>query len=343
MIANFLIDSRYGGPHLYLESLKKKVFKVKSFDYFQDKKFNNLKLVDLKKFNKFFFFIDVFINIFIIYFKFSKQKKIKTFCIFTIYNIAPIIAGFFLKKRIFWFILEKPNRFSYLVFKFLKFFIKIKVIVISKSLAKQLKIKEYSIYFPDIDFDFWNKYSNKNYINKNKKIILTCACNLNKTKNHIQLLKFISETDKKIELNLIGRKLNTQIKYFYQLKQISFNLNKKQNIKINFLGKRKRNYIRSFYKKTHIYILPSLSEGLSVSLTEAMSSGCICLVSKNSNHSNVINSKNGFIFNLNKKSFLTQFEKICNLNKRDYVSIRSNGYNTVKNLIQNGYKLKKNF
>ena len=25
MIANFLIDSRYGGPHLYLESLKKNI------------------------------------------------------------------------------------------------------------------------------------------------------------------------------------------------------------------------------------------------------------------------------------------------------------------------------
>ena len=138
-------------------------------------------------------------------------------------------------------------------------------------------------------------------------------------------------------------KLNTQIKYFYKLKQISLNLNKKKNIKINFLGKRKRNFIRSFYKKTHIYILPSLSEGLSVSLTEAMSSGCICLVSKSSNHSNVINSKNGFIFDLNKKSFLAELEKIYNLKKKNYVSIRSSGYKTVKNLIQKGYKLKENF
>ena len=88
--------------------------------------------------------------------------------------------------------------------------------------------------------------------------------------------------------------------------------------------------------------MPSLSEGLSVSLTEAMSSGCICLVSKSSNHSNVINSKNGFIFDLNKKSFLAELEKIYNL-KKDYVSIRSSGYKTVKNLIQKGYKLKENF
>ena len=49
------------------------------------------------------------------------------------------------------------------------------IIVISDSLAKQLKLKKYNVYFPDIDFNFWNKYVNKNYIHKNKKIILTCV------------------------------------------------------------------------------------------------------------------------------------------------------------------------
>ena len=343
MIANFLIDSRYGGPHLYLNSLKKKIFKIKSLDYYQDKTINDLNLSDLKRYNKFLFFLDVLINIILIYKNFSKQKKFKTFCIFTIYNIAPIIAASILKKKIFWFILEKPKKFSYLVFKVLNFFIKMNIIVISDSLAKQLKLKKYNVYFPDIDFNFWNKYANKNYIHKNKKIILTCVCNLNKEKNHIQLLEFLSKFNKKIELNLIGSKLNTQKKYFHKLKKRSAELNKTKNIKINFLGKKNRNFIRLFYKKTHIYILPSLSEGLSVSLTEAMSAGCICLVSTNSNHSNVINKKNGFVFQLNKKSFLENFEKILSLRIKEYSSLRKNGYNTVKNLIKTGNKLRQNF
>ena len=109
------------------------------------------------------------------------------------------------------------------------------------------------------------------------------------------------------------------------------------------MGKRKRNFIRSFYKKTHIYILPSLSEGLSLSLTEAMSSGCICLVSKNSNHSNIINKNNGFIFDLNQKSFFIELDKICKLRKKDYSLIRFNAYKTVLNLIRRGNKLKDEF
>ena len=218
-----------------------------------------------------------------------------------------------------------------------------KIIVISESLAKQLKISKFSSYFPDIDFKFWNKYSNNLSINKNKKIILTCVCNLNKTKNHLQLLNFIDKIDKHIELNLIGKNLETQKNYYKKLKEKAFDLNKQQNIKINLLGKRNKTFIRKFYRKTHIYILPSLSEGLSVSLTEAMSSGCICLVSENSNHSKIINNKNGFIFNLNKKSFLEEFNKIIKIKKYEYNKIRKHGYKTVKTLIKNGYDLKENF
>ena len=343
MIANFLIDSRYGGTHLYLKSLKEKIYKEKSFDFYQDKSNKRLNLLDLKRYNKFFYIIDVFVNIIILYTKFKNKKKINKFCVFTIYNIAPIITAFFLKKKIYWFILEQPDNISYFSFKFLNFFINIKIIVISESLAKQLKIKKYSIYFPDINFNFWNKYKNNNYITNNKKIVLTCVCNLNKTKNHLQLLDFLSNINFKIELNLIGAKLKNQIKYFNIIKKKSHILNKKKNIKINFLGKKNHNFIRSYYKKTNIYILPSLSEGLSVSLTEAMSAGCICMVSKNSNHSKVINKHNGFIFELNKKSFLNEFKKIYNLKQKDYDLIRSNAYKTVINLIKNGKELRDHF
>ena len=96
-------------------------------------------------------------------------------------------------------------------------------------MGKQLNINKFSIYFPDIDFEFWNKYPNNLIINKDKKIILTCVCNLNKTKNHLQLLNFINRIDKKIELNLIGKNLKN-----YSLETVKdFYLDaKKSNFKI---------------------------------------------------------------------------------------------------------------
>ena len=71
-----------------------------------------------------------------------------------------------------------------------------------------------------------------------------------------------------------------------------------------------------------------------------MSAGCICLVSKNSNHSKVINTSNGFEFNLNKSSFENQFIKIINLKKTQMLKIKNNGYKTVKNLISKSHKIK---
>ena len=125
MIANFLIDSRHGGPHLYLKSLKNNIYQFKSKDFYQDKLTGDLKLSDLKSTYKYFFFIDVIINIFKIIFYFHK-KKINTFCVFTIYNIAPIISGLILNKKINWFILEKPDKFSLLIFRILNFFLNLK-------------------------------------------------------------------------------------------------------------------------------------------------------------------------------------------------------------------------
>ena len=340
MIANFLIDSRHGGPHLYLESLKNNIYQFKSIDFYQDKFVNDLKLSDLKTTYKYFFFIDVIINIYKIIFYFQKTKKINTFCVFTIYNIAPIISGLILNKKINWFILEKPDKFSLLIFKILNFFFKFKVIVISKSLARFLNIKKYELYFPDINFKFWNKNKNSRVINSKKKIYLTCTCNINKTKNHLQLLNLIENINFKIEINIIGRKLSSQLKYYKLLKKKITNLNQTKNLKINLLGKKNKRFIRSFYQKTHIYVLPSLSEGLSVSLTEAMSAGCICLVSKNSNHSKVINTNNGFEFDLNKDSFENQLNKITNLKKKQIFKIKNNGYKTIKNLISKSHKMK---
>ena len=118
--------------------------------------------------------------------------------------------GIILKKKVVWYILEKPNFIFYLIFKILNLISKIEVVCISESLAKMLKINQYHTYFPTINLKYW---TNKIYLKtkkSNKFINIVCVGNLNKTKNHIKLIEFLEHTKKRYRLIIIGKKLETQ-------------------------------------------------------------------------------------------------------------------------------------
>lgn len=48
---------------------------------------------------------------------------------------------------------------------------------------------------------------------------------------------------------------------------------------VSLLGYIPHSEVHQFYRKSAIFVLPSIAEGVSVSLLEAMSSGCLCIVS----------------------------------------------------------------
>ena len=225
MITNFLIDSRYGGPQMILNHLNKKI-SYKKKNIFFDKKYKKIVFSDYKKLNKFFFLIDIICNLFTLFSNRELFKESKIFFVYSVVNIVPIIFGIILKKKIIWYILEKPNYIFSLSAKFLGKYSNIKFLCISKSIAKFLKIKNYDIYFPTIDTTYWD-YKFKYKQEKNlKKIYITCVGNLNKTKNHYQLIQFLEKTSIKYKLNIVGKKLENQKKYFNKLiflaKKINF-------------------------------------------------------------------------------------------------------------------------
>jgi hypothetical protein len=342
MIANFLIDSRYGGPHVYLNSLKKKLYKQKFIDIYQDKKLRNINLYNLKKFHKLLYILDTILNIITIYFLFKKKKKINVFFIFSILNIAPVIANLFLKKKIYWFILEQSNYLTKLIFKFLLKLMNITPIFITKSLAKEIKIKNYKIFFPVINYNFWRKNKeNKENKEKKNKIIMTSVGNINKTKNHLQLINFLENIRFPFKFYIVGKALLNQKNYYDMIKKKISLINKNQNSNIKILQDKKHIDIKRVLNFTDIYILPSKSEGLSLSLVEAMSMECICLVSNPSNHSKLIkNGYNGFTFDLNLGSFLNKINKIKFLKKNEYKKISKNALLTSRNLCRNNYNFK---
>lgn len=333
MIVNFLIDSRYGGPQMILNHLKNKIKNQNRTIYF-DKKNKNFFFSNLKKINKILFILDIIINLFSLLIKKKKFKNDNIFFVFSLVNIVPIILGIMLNKKIVWYILEKPNLIFYITFKALNFISTIEVICITESLAKMLKIKKYYTYFPTINQTYWNKKNRfKKKINNGFQKIL-CVGNLNKAKNHIQLIKYLEFSKLKYELTIIGKKLETQKDYYAKLKIITKEVNSRSLNKINIRQNKKSKFIKKILEKTDIFILPSLHEGLSIALVEAMCMETLCFVSKPSNHSKIIiNNKNGFEFELNLKSFLNIFKKINALQFRDKEKIIKNSKNTVQGLI----------
>lgn len=330
MIINFLLDSRTGGPHQVLTSVKKKINK-KNKDIFLDSN-KEVFFFKFKKISLVFYALDVLFNAIVILKNF---KSASDYLIYGIYNISPVIAGIILKKKLFWFILEKPGLIGALILYFFRNF-NIEFILIDKNLKKKFNLKNSNVFIPDINFKFWKKkitHRKKKYFN------IVCVGNINKLKNYVNLVNYLSVIKFNFHLNIVGDKLLNQKEYYNDLKIKIRNHNKKNNSKIFLLGRKNKYSIKKILNHTDLFILPSLTEGLSISLLEAMSMSCICLVSNESNHSKIINKNNGFVFDLNQKSFAYNLNKIYNLNSLKKTKIRDNARTTVINIIKKNNSL----
>ena len=333
MIVNFLIDSRYGGPQMILGHLKRKLNIKNKTIYFD---INNKKFFfsNLKKINKIFFIFDVIFNLLILIKNYKKFKKDQIFLVLSIVNIVPIFLGIILKKKIVWYILEKPNLIFYSVLKILNLYPNLKILCISDSIAKMLKLKKYYLYFPTINQFFWKKKINSKTKKSNKFKNIVCVGNLNKTKNHIQLIQFLEATHLKYKLAIVGKKLQSQKDYYKKLVEIKNKVNFNKLNKIDIYQNKKIKFIKKILNNSDLFILPSLEEGLSIALVEAMSMNKLCLVSKPSNHSKIIiHNNNGYEFNLNKKSFKKIFNKIYKLKVKNEKKITDRARQTVTKLI----------
>ena len=102
MMINFLIDSRYGGPQMIHDHLKKKYLKNIKTIYF-DKKNKNLNFYNFKKKFRFLFLVDVILNLLILLKNKKNLSAHNFFFVYSIVNIVPVIFG----------ILEKKNNMVY--------------------------------------------------------------------------------------------------------------------------------------------------------------------------------------------------------------------------------------
>jgi L-malate glycosyltransferase len=123
------------------------------------------------------------------------------------------------------------------------------------------------------------KMSKKN----NKKLILISTGRLISRKGYQYLIPALNGLD--VELHLIGDGNLTE-----ELKELA-NQNK---VNVKFLGKKTHNELIKYLGKADVFVLPSLNEGMSNSILEAMSCG-LPIITTNTGGSEELIKDNGFI------------------------------------------------
>lgn len=178
----------------------------------------------------------------------------------------------------------------------------------AKNKFKMKQIK----YIPGVGIDV-KKISNtqgarKNLLEKlgiiNGKILLSVG-EISKRKNHCVIINCLPYLPQDVHYVIIGKgKLKDE------LQRLARNLDVFE--RVHFVGY-KSNVIK-YMKSSDIFVFPSLQEGLSVALMEAMASGIPCLVSDIRGNNDLIkNGVNGYTFKLKKNQYTNMVESIHNL------------------------------
>lgn len=197
-----------------------------------------------------------------------------------------------------------------------------------KSIDKFNKTKEY--------------YRNKNKLPLNKFIIVTPA-RLTYIKGLDFLVRAIKEIrDKEIFFVICspkGRKNKEEMAYKNKLKSIS--KNKLINLRFKYLD---NNEIFEYYKSADVIVLPSLLEGISISLLESMACSKIVVATRVGGNPEIIkNNKNGYL--IKSEDVNSIVEIIKKIRKVNRLAIEKEARKTVvkyfksSNMFINYYKI----
>lgn len=120
---------------------------------------------------------------------------------------------------------------------------------------------------------------------ENSQIMVLSVGELNENKNHESVIRAMAGYDKLTYVIAGKGKLKDKLE----------SVAKECNVDLRLTGY--CNNVEDFYKAADIYVLPSIREGLNVSLMEAMSSGLPCLVGKIRGNTDLIDDgQGGYLF-----------------------------------------------
>ncbi len=216
------------------------------------------------------------------------------------------------------------------------------LITINKEDYNRAKTRFYAkktVYIPGIGVDT-DKFAPRNNCRKRIRkelgldeahLIILSVGELNVNKNHASVIKaikgipnltyvIVGNGDRKAELKKIAKD------NYVDLRLVGF-----------------RNDVADFYNAADVYVLPSLREGLNVSLMEAMACGLACACSRIRGNTDLIKDDD-VLFRPDsideiKKAVETAIDKMSVLGQRNLKNIRSFNLTTVEKLVSDIYKV----
>ena len=165
---------------------------------------------------------------------------------------------------------------------------------------------------------------------KDSQIMLLSVGELNENKNHESVIKAIQEMqplmkDKITYIILGSGKLTSELK----------DLGEQNGIDLRLMGY--RTDVTNFYNATDVYILPSIREGLSVSLMEAMASGLPVVCGKIRGNTDLIDDENCLFDPINTTEICDRIEYAIShrevLGYQNLQKIKNFDLNTVNSLM----------
>lgn len=193
---------------------------------------------------------------------------------------------------------------------------------VKKSMSKRLFINPKKISV------IYNYVEQPNIVQKtknNKNTVLCCVGKLNPAKGQKELIEAISELIKKgknLKLILVG---DSSMKKEYELQV------KKLNIEKNVVFTGNTNNVQKILNFSDAFIFPTHSEGLSLSLLEAVLSKKTCIISSIPSNLEVIDKTNCFVFEpKNKKEICSAISQFINTDQKKLKKNIENAYRTAK-------------
>ena len=299
--------------------------------------FENMK----KRRNK---FIKVFKSI---YFVLKNKDEIKKYDLIQHNQLNGSWLGIFIKL-----ITKKPYilRTGYDTYKF--------AVEENKSFIKKmffLLLTNLNLFFADFysvtsnaDFNFSKNYrvrpkkivvrpnwivvdNNNDFESRDSKKILAVG-RLEKQKNFERLINDFKNSDFEIDIVGVGSRLNSLIE-----------LSKLNGVNVNFLGQLNNKELNKKYKEYRYFVSTSHFEGNPKTVLEAMSNGCVVLLSKIENHKELINDNESGFFVKDNESYCKKVNYISqNLKDLKNVSEAAKDFvfkrNDISKLVENIYE-----